>query len=156
MVACKCGGHKTFRHSRLVCLLRGILRESGAAVDPREVPVEAWTTDDGTQARLDVSATIRGQRAFFDVTVCHARAQHVVRRAADEDAAAARNAEGVKRERYPGLPDAGLREVILFAVESFGRLGPAALEVLQEARVRVAERDDRCRGWASAALHVVW
>ena len=49
---CKCGGYKTICHSRLVTVLRAILRESGAAVDPREVTVPGWRRHDG----LDVAA----------------------------------------------------------------------------------------------------
>ena len=156
VVACRCGGHKTFRHSRLVCLLRSILRESGASVEPTEVPVRAWHDVDGADGRLDVAATIRGQRVFYDVTVCHTRAQHVVRRAAADDGAAAKVGEERKRSRYPAVPQAGLKEVTPFAVETFGRLGPAAVGVLHEARIRIAERDARCRGWASAALQARW
>jgi hypothetical protein len=118
--------------------------------------VAAWLDEDGHDARLDVAAVIRGERCFYDVTICHARAKHVVRRAAEQDAAAARAGEDRKRDRYPALPAAGLHEVLPFAVETFGRLGPSAMGILQDARMRIAERDDRCRGWASAALQARW
>ena len=153
---CKCGGFKVFRHSRLVAVLRSLLRESGAVVEPGEVVVPAWRRPDGKQARLDVVATVEGVRQYFDVTVRHPLARHVVGRASDTDGAAAAVGEEQKRVRYPPVPSNGLPEVTAFAVESFGRLGASARKVLQEARFRVAERDSRCRGWVSAALQARW
>ena len=59
-------------------------------------------------------------------------------RAAREDGVAAAVAEQAKRVRYPALPDAGLQELTPFAVETFGRLGHAALKLVREAAARVA------------------
>ena len=137
---CKCGGYKTIRHSRIVATLRRILRESGAAVSPTEVPVHGWRRADGTGARLDVAYWADGSRHYVDVTIRHPRAQKYRARAALVDGAAAAEAERNKRARYPASADAGLSAVEPFVLESFGRLGPAALQLLGDARQRVAER----------------
>ena len=59
VAVCKFGGYKTTRHSQLVRLLRSLLRESGAAVQDREVEVAAWQRADGTRAWLDVAYLAR-------------------------------------------------------------------------------------------------
>ena len=56
------------------------------------------------------------------------------------DGAAAAEAERNKRSRYPAVADLGLQAVRPFAIESFGRLGDSALQLLGEARQRVGER----------------
>ena len=137
---CKCGGYKTIRHSRIVTTLRGILRESGAAVAPTEVPVHGWRRADGTGARLDVAYWADGMRHYVDVTIRHPRALKYRAAAALADGAAASEAERTKRQRYPAVADQGLSAVRPFALESFGRFGAEALAVLQDARQRVAER----------------
>ena len=153
---CRCGGHKILRHSRIVACLRGILRESGAVVAPREVVVPAWRGADGTEARLEVSYTALGVRRFADVTVRHPRANRYWRVAADEDGHAAIVGERSKTERYPAVPDAALLPVEAFGVETFGRLGPQALDVLRSARGRVVERLAPSQRWVGAALHARW
>eukprot|EP00973_Karenia_brevis_P028312 3901930-Karenia_brevis.AAC.1 len=65
---CKYGGYKTTRHSRIVRLLRAILRESGATVVGREVEVPGWRRADGTRARLDVAFAVDGATCHVDVT----------------------------------------------------------------------------------------
>ena len=140
---CKCGGYKTIRHSRIVAMLRRILRESSAAVAPTEVPVHGWRRADGTGARLDVAYWADGVRHYVDVTVRHPRAVKYRIAAARADGAAAAEAERNKRLRYPAMADRGLSAVRPFAVESFGRFGEEALAVLGEARHRVAERVGR-------------
>ena len=155
-MTCKCGGFKTFRHSRVVTSLRDILRESGAAVHPCEVAVPAWRKADGTGARLDVAYWTGGQQHYVDVTIRHPRARKYVARAALIDGAAACAAEQAKRVRYPAVPDAGLLPATPFAVETFGRLGTAALEVLYAAKQRVGERNPRYATWAGGGLFQRW
>ena len=156
LATCKFGGHKTLRHSRLVLSLRGILRESGAAVHGREVPVPAWRRQDGTGARLDIAYSTGGAVCHVDVTVSHPRARKYRARAAAEDGAAAKLAERAKRLRYPAVAAAGLLPAEPSAVETFGRLGPAALELLHKARQRRVEADRSLRGWAGCALFQRW
>ena len=156
IAVCKCGGLKTYRHSRVVAAVRGILRESRATVHPCEVSVPAWRRADGTGARLDISFRTGGQQHYVDVTLRHPCAQKYLRRAAVVDGAAAAVAEQAKRTRYPAVPDAGLTAVVPFAIETFGRLGPSALDLLHEARQRVAERDHRFSSWAGGGLFQRW
>ena len=153
---CKFGGHKTIRHSRLVLSLRDILRESGAAVFSREVSVPAWRRADGTGARLDIAYTTGGVSSYVDLTVRHPLAAKYRARAAAEDGAAAKVAESAKRIRYPAVAAAGLLPAEPFAVETFGRLGPAALQLLHSARQRRIEADASLRGWAGCALFQRW
>jgi hypothetical protein len=155
-VVCKYGGYKTIRHSLLVQQLRSILRESYAIVSPREVEVAAWRRADGHTARMDVAFLAEGQRSFVDVTVRHPGVAKYCRRAALIDGHAASVAEGAKRVRYPAVAAAGLQEVVPFAVEKYGRLGPAARRLLAQARHRLSEADERLRGWAGAALLQRW
>jgi len=132
------------------------LRESGAAVQDREVEVAAWQRADGTGARLDVAYQVEGASKYVDVTIRHPLASKYVARASILDGAAAEIAETAKRTRYPANAAAGLLAAEPFAIETFGRLGPAALQVLHEARQRAVERDDALRGWAGSALFQRW
>ena len=75
---CKCGGYKTIRHSRIVATLRRILRESGAAVAPTEVPVHGWRRDDGTGARLDVAYWADGVRNLKANASCRRPAKYLL------------------------------------------------------------------------------
>ena len=54
------------------------------------------------------------------------------------------------------MADANLEAATPFAVETFGQLGPAALELLNEARQRTAARDQRMATWANAGLAARW
>ena len=132
------------------------MRESGAAVQDREVEVAAWQRADGTRARLDVAYQVEGASKYVDVTIRHPLASKYVARASILDGAAAEIAETAKRTRYPANAAAGLLAAEPFAIETFGRLGPAALQVLHEARQRAIERDDALRGWAGSALFQRW
>ena len=153
---CKYGGFKTARHSLLVQQLRQILRESGAIVAPREVEVPAWRRTDGSTARMDVAFLVDGARTHVDVTIRHPGVAKYRRHAATTDGHAAAVAEAAKRVRYPALAQAGLLEVTPFAIETYGRLGPAAQLLLKQARRRIAAADDRFRGWAGVASYQRW
>ena len=155
-VVCKYGGFKTFRHSRLVHELRGVLRESGAVVPAREVEVPGWQRADGTRARLDVAFAWAGRECYADVTIRHPCAAKYVRQAGAQDGAALRLAEAGKRSRYPAVAAAGLDAVEPFAVETFGRLGPNAVRLLRTARQQAAERQAPYARWAGPALHQKW
>ena len=155
-VVCKYGGFKTFRHSRLVHELRGVLRESGAVVPAREVEVPGWQRADGTRARLDVAFAWAGRECYADVTIRHPCAAKYVRQAGAQDGAALRLAEAGKRSRYPAVAAAGLDAVEPFAVETFGRLGPNAVRLLRTARQQAAEQQAPYARWTGTALHQKW
>ena len=150
------GGYKTLLHSRIVAVLRGILRDSGAVVPDREVFVHAWGKSQGEAARLEVEFTVAGVRRYVDVVVKHPRARHVLERAACCDGAAATDGEAAKLRRYPAVPEAGLDSVLPFALETFGRFGPSALRLLRSARARVAASDRRFDGWLGHFLTTRW
>ena len=140
------GRDKILLHSRIVAVVRGILRDSGAHVPEREVYVAGWGTSSGEAARLEVQFTVVGARRFVDVVVKHPRAQRVLASAAEVDGAAAAVGEQSKLRRYPAVPDLGLDAVVPFAVESFGRFGKSALRLLRCVRTRVMESDGRFDG----------
>ena len=156
LVCCGVGGHKILLHSRIVAVLRGILRDSGAVVPDREVQVLAWGTRPGEAARLEIEFTVAGVRRFVDVVVKHPRARHVLASAADKDGAAAAEGELSKLRRYPAVPEAGLDTVLPFGVETFGRLGDSALRLLRAARARVVSSDRRFDGWLGHLLVQRW
>ncbi|CAE8610847.1 unnamed protein product [Polarella glacialis] len=56
-----------------------------------------------------------------------------------------------KRERYPAVASECLLAAEPFCIESFDRLGPAALSLLHAARQRAAEREPNLKGWAGIA-----
>ncbi|CAE8717627.1 unnamed protein product, partial [Polarella glacialis] len=116
-----------------------------------------WQRADGTQARLDIMFTADGERKYIDLTVRHPRASKYRSQAARMDGAAALTAEAAKRIRYPAVAVAGLLAVEPFCVESFGRLGLAALALLHRARQRAALRENGgLRGWAGIATFNRW
>ena len=156
LVCCGVGGHKILLHSRIVAVLRGILRDSGALVPEREVFVAGWGTAAGEAARLEVEFTVAGVRRFVDVVVKHPRARRVLEAAAKRDGAAAAEGELSKLRRYPAVPEFGLDAVVPFGVETFGRLGSSALRLLRAARGRVVESDRRFGGWLGHLLVHRW
>ena len=156
LVCCSVGGHKTFLHSRLVSVVRGLLRDSGAWVPDREVMVLPWGQKPGEAARLEIEYVVAGVRRHVDVVVKHPRAKRVVSEAASCAGAAAAEGEADKLRRYPAVPEAGLHEVVPFAVESFGRLGSSALRLVKDACQRVKEADGRFSGWHGVVLCQRW
>ena len=110
----------------------------------------AWGQN-GEPAWLEIAYVAEGVRHHVDVSIRHAPANHYLRRSAVRDAAAAEAGEADKRERYPADPDAALPEVEPFVLESFGRLGPAAVDLLREAR-QTSRREGRLQGMATPTL----
>ena len=99
---------------------------------------------------------VTGARRHVDVVLKHPRAGHLVSDAAVKAGAAAAAGEAQKLRRYPAMPEVGLHEVVPFAVESFGRLGPCAVRLLRDARHRVEAADSRFSGRLGAALSQRW
>ena len=87
------------------------------------------------------------QDLLVDVTVRHPMAAAYQPGASHEDGAAAMVAEEKKMERYP---EAAGRRVTPFAVETWGRLGPHAEQLLQMLAAE-ATRHHRRRGHAATA-----
>ena len=153
---CRCGGLKIYRHSRLVNIVRAILRESGAAVAPTETMVPAWRNSRGQSARLEISYVVMGARHHVDVTLRHPRAARYVAEAAERDGFAARTGDADKLDRYPAIPAAGLEAVQPFSIESFGRLSSGATTLLRACRRRSEERVGASSSWIASALHARW
>ena len=156
LVCCGVGGFKTFLHSRVVAVLRSVLRDSGALVPNREVFVAGWGTASGEAARLEIEFTVTGVRRYVDVVVKHPRARDVVATAADLDGAAAAKGKMAKLRRYSAVPELGLDTVLSFGVESFGRLDKSALRLLRSAKSRVEQADGRFGGWLGHSLLQRW
>ena len=124
-----------------------MVADTGAHVR-REAYVRAFSKP-SSEAWLDIwaFAGLRIQDLLIDVTLRHPMASAYQPSAATCDAAAAVRAEAEKIKRY--LPNGG-RSVIPFAMETWGRLGPQAeelLEILAAEATRHAER----RGHATTA-----
>ena len=111
-------------------------------------------------ARLEVSYVADGVRHFADVSLRSPHRANLLIRAAAEDGVAARRGEEDKLADYPAVPDAGLDAVQPFVLESFGRLGSCAQDLLQRMRQRLAESagvgHTPLRGWAGLALYDRW
>ena len=84
---------------------------------------------------------------YGDVVVTHSEGSACLRKAADEDGAAAAGAAADKHRQYPAWALPGGR-LIPFFVETFGRWGKEALDFLRCAADAVAEQNPQvaCMG----------
>jgi hypothetical protein len=127
-VSCSYGPLRIKRHDDLADCLADMIAETGAHVR-REAYVRALCTP-AHEAWLDIwaFAGLRIQDLLVDVTVRHPMASAYQPAAASQDNAAAEAAEAQKSDRYP--PRGG-RSIVPFAVETWGRLGPQAEQLLE-------------------------
>ena len=127
--------------------LAGMIEEAGAHVR-REAFIKTFCTK-ATDAWLDIwaygSASI--QDLLVDVTIRHPMSDRYQPAAARVPAAAANAAAEEKRERYP--PRSG-RQVVPFAMETWGRLDAEAESLLQQLAA-AATLHARRRGQAATA-----
>ena len=142
---CPCGPLRNQRHDELSEVYADILEEAGG-IARREVYVEELSG--AREAVLDVWAYGIPELPdlLLDVTVRHPRAARYRPAAEKTAASAASKAEAEKRDRYP---PAGGRQVWPVAHETWGRLGPAAEQLLQlcaSAAARRAHRRGRVSG----------
>ena len=127
-IACAVGGGRLSRHSGVLRLITGWLREAGYGSVVREVLVPEWRRkkDDGSfqQAVLDIRSELHGFLAprWLDVTVRVPGADLYVEGAAKSRGFAAARGEAEKHKRYP--PRAGLSCTPL-SCEIFGTIGTA-------------------------------
>jgi hypothetical protein len=136
---CPCGPLRNQRHDELSEVYADILEEAGG-IARREVFVQELS---GTrEAVLDVWAYGIPELPdlLLDVTVRHPCAARYRPAAERTPASAASKAEAEKRERYP---PAGGRQVWPVAHETWGRLGPAAEQLLQLCASAAARRAHR-------------
>jgi hypothetical protein len=135
------------RHDDVADCLSELILETGAHVR-REAYVREFSSI-SQEAWLDIwaFAGLRIQDLLVDVTVRHPMASAYQPGAADADGVAAVAGEGDKTERYPS---SGGRRVVPFAMETWGRLGPAA-EALLESLAAEATRQSLRRGQATTA-----
>ena len=125
---CEHGPLRNKRHNDYAEEVGEIVAEAGALVR-RETPIAEFTTSTA-EAVLDVWGF--GCRdlpdLLLDVTIRHPGAARHLDAAARVPGATARQAEKDKTARYP--PSGG-RSVVPFAVETWGRLGDGAEDLLQ-------------------------
>jgi hypothetical protein len=136
---CPCGPLRNQRHDDLAEIYADILEEAGGLAR-REVFVEELSG--ATEAVLDVWAYGIPELPdlLLDITVRHPRAARY-RPAAEKTAgAAACKAEKEKLDRYP---PANGRQVWPVTHETWGRLGPAAEQLLQACASAAARRAHR-------------
>lgn len=145
--SCSYGPLRIKRHDDVADCLSELILETGAHVR-REAYVREFSSI-SQEAWLDIwtFAGLRIQDLLVDVTVRHPMASAYQPGAADADGVAAVAGEGDKAERYPS---SGGRRVVPFAMETWGRLGPAA-EALLESLAAEATRQSLRRGQATTA-----
>ena len=166
-LVCQVGGLVIRRHHSLRDAFAWIGRQAGYAVRT-EVYEPAWTrartNEQGEleveQARLDnrFEGPPSDPLIYGDVVVTHPEGSACLRKAADEDGAAAAGAAADKHRRYPAWALPGGR-LIPFSVETFGRWGKEALDFLRCAADAVAEQNPQvaCRGhWGKVSLLNAW
>jgi hypothetical protein len=148
---CPCGPLRNQRHDELAEIYADILEEAGG-IARREVHVEELSGV--KEAVLDVWAYGIQELPdlLLDITVRHPRAARYRPAAETTAAAAASKAESEKLERYPA---ANGREVWPVAHETWGRLGPAAEQLLQLCASAAARRAHR-RGKVSGGELKRW
>ena len=120
---CKCGGHVSRRHDRVVRWLAAWLQDGRVESDvlvEQVAPSEACP--DG---RLDLTFDDGGRRIWIDVAIVAVQSANpaAATMRAKRDGAAARDAELDKRRRYAGLATP-------FVMEALGRPGTCARGVI--------------------------
>ena len=146
-VCCSYGPLRIRRHDAYADELANIVNETGAHVR-REAYVRAFSTQ-RSEAWLDIWAfgTSQIQDLLIDVTVRHPMVSAYQPHASQTAGVAALRAEALKFERYPEKDG---RSIVPFAVETWGRLGEHAENLLQMLGAE-ATRHARLRGHAATA-----
>ena len=144
---CRCGPLQIGRHNDLANALAECLEETGAHVR-REAHVKEFSTS-AQEAWLDIWAfgALNVQDLLIDVSIRHPTSSAYQRHAPNEDGAAASVGEEAMRTRYPA---SGGRSVTPFIVETWGRLGNTAEDLLQDLAAE-ATRRARQRGTQTTA-----
>ena len=126
-MACSTGPLRIKRHDNLTDCLADIIDECGAHVR-REAYMKCFSTE-ASDAWLDIWAFggLHLPELILDMTVRHPFVARYQPAASQRAGSAAAIAEDDKQSRYP---PAGGRKVIAFAVETWGRLGESAEELL--------------------------
>ena len=136
-------------HNTLAKEVQACAREAGLYTSENRV-VPAWIRckSDGTRedAELDFITWSRDPNYidYVDVTIRHSLTKGTLRRAANEYDTVTTKAEGEKHKRYPQRD--GLK-VTPFAMETYGRIGPAGSRYLKKLAI-AAEATDEDMGWA--------
>ena len=146
-VCCSNGPLRIRRHDDIANCLADIVDETGAHVR-REAYMQSFSTAD-SDAWWDIWAFggMHLPELIVDVTVRHPVVARCQPRASRQAGVAAAAAEEDKQQRYP---PAGGRSVTAFSVETWGRLGLSAEELLATLAAE-ATRHARRRGHAATA-----
>ena len=131
----KTNRYNTLRHDFLASAVRRIVSRAScpSSMEPsyRHLrPARSSGVSEGLR-RGDVLAVLPdGRIVIIDVVVRHSAAPSYAREASRYDGAAARHAERLKRREFAHFADGAQYDFVPFAVESYGRLGPAAMGFL--------------------------
>ena len=141
-MCCSNGPLRIRRHEDIADSLADMIDETGAHVR-REAYMKVFSTE-AADAWLDIWAFggMHLPELIIDVTVRHPVVARYQPNASSQPGAAAAEAEADKQARYP---PAGGRSVSAFAVETWGRLGQTAEELLTTLAAE-ATRHARRRG----------
>ena len=137
-LCCSYGPLRNTHHNEMADLVARMSQEAGATVT-RETPIREFQTD--RLAILDVTAFGIAEIVdlIVDVTVRHPTCAKYGRTDLETERAATM-AEAEKQQRYP--PAAG-RRVTTLAVETWGRMGAVAEQVLQQLAAAARRRDQQ-------------
>jgi hypothetical protein len=135
---------KTLRHDAIVISVRRSVTRAGLAstLEPKVYPIgggAANPDDERMKARGDILIITDEGRKVLDVSVIHAAAESYYARAAAADGAAAALREGEKTVQYARQGDQGFA-FWPFVLESYGRLGKKAWDVINALASLAAER----------------
>jgi len=117
------GSSVSLRHHRIVRVLASYARQAGAVVE-----VEKVVDEDGR--RIDLEVHFAESSFMVDVTVRDPTAAGVVRRAAAEAGAAARDAEADKEKVYGGVARATGQRLFTFTMDVTGALSESAQQLV--------------------------
>ena len=139
-LCCPCGPLRIQPHNAYADELANCITETGVHVR-REAWIKEFTSE-SSDAYLDVWAfgTPDVIDVLIDVTIRHPMAAAYQPSAARVQGHAAASGEREKKERYPA---AGGRSMTPFAVETWGRLGDEAEELLQTLAAAATRRETR-------------
>jgi len=130
---CPFGGGVVAGHDGVVTWLARWLEDHSGHPTDTEQYVAAWTDEDGTLAKLDISfVDAEGRRAYVDVAFASASSSvpATVARHATEPGVAAADMVARKRRRYKPEKNPGVG-LVPFVVESLGRVSPEAQALLR-------------------------
>lgn len=136
-------GSMTLRHNLLLEIWRRIFSRAGLATSAEPCMAPLRRADDhGAQGdRGDILLSLAGQLTVADVSVICPTAQSYLPRAAVETGSAAATRDKAKRRKYK--PTSGGYAFVPISVETHGRIGTPAMDLLGKVAAQAGLREER-------------